>query len=81
MCMVCVVAYPNEIIGIDLLAEIEECLSLIHMSAETPIDVLMFIVSYGDNVFPNMCAVLQILITVGVGYQFRAVNFHSQNSY
>jgi len=33
---------------------------------ETPIDLLRLIASYGDNVFPNLCAVLQILLTVGV---------------
>ena len=33
---------------------------------ETPIDLLRFIVSYGDNVFPNLCTILQILLTVGV---------------
>lgn len=71
MCMVCAVAYPNDISGIDLLAEIEDCRSLVHMHdvitvPETPIDLLRFIVSYGDNVFPNLCTILQILLTVGV---------------
>jgi hypothetical protein len=71
MCTVCSVAYPNDICGIQLLAEIEDCRSLVHMHdvirvPETPIDLLRFIVSYGDNVFPNLCTILQILLTVGV---------------
>jgi len=61
----CAVAYPNDISGIDLIAEIDDCRSLVHMHdaitvPETPIDLLMFIVSYGDNVFPNFILKTQI---------------------
>jgi len=51
--MVCAVTYPNDITGIDLLAEIEDCHSLIHthdaitVPTDTPIDVLRFITVYG----------------------------------
>jgi len=61
--------HTHDISGIDLLTEIEDCRSLVHTHnaitvPETPIDLLMFIVSYGDNVFPNLCIILQILLTV-----------------
>jgi len=64
--MVLAAAYQNDkrdLRHIDLLAEIEDCRSLVHMHPaitvpETPIDLLSFIVSYGDNVFPNLCAIL-----------------------
>jgi len=80
MCMVCAVASPK-----DLLAEIEDCSrSLVHMHdavtvPETPIDFLRFVLSYGDNVFPNVCTIsyryfLQLV------YQLLVVNVHSQNS-
>ena len=34
--------------------------------SETPMDLLGFIVSYGDDVFPNLRISLQILLTIAV---------------
>ena len=33
---------------------------------ETPLDLLSFIISYGDDVFPNLRISLQILLTIAV---------------
>jgi len=41
---------------------------------ETQNDLLRFIVSYGDNVFPNLCTILQILLTVSVSYHI--ISYH-----
>jgi len=69
--MVCTVAYPNDISSVDLLAEIEDCRSLVQkhdtiMVPETQTDLLRFILSDDDNVFPNLSTIIQILLTVDV---------------
>jgi len=48
--------------------EIEDCKMLLSMRVEilprTPVDLLEFIVAYGDNAFSNLRIYLQILLTV-----------------
>jgi len=70
-------AYPSNIKGSELLAEIEDCRALLLMRQQnssdcstlpqTSLDLLKFIVSFGGpDVFPNLRIALQILLTIAV---------------
>lgn len=72
-CVDCANAYPADVTSSELMAEIEDCRSLLRMPEssytpyETPIELLRFITSFGDrDVFPNLATILQILLTIGV---------------
>ena len=56
--------------GHELFTEIGDCKMLLSIRTEvqpiTPLDLLNFIISYGDAVFPNLRVSLQILLTIAV---------------
>ena len=62
--------YDTDINGEDLSTEVCDCRMLLNnrgdISPKTPIELLSFIISYGDDVFPNLRISLQILLTIAV---------------
>ncbi|KAG1652640.1 Zinc finger MYM-type protein 1 [Nymphon striatum] len=62
--------YDTDIDGNELFIEIGDCRMLLSNRTEalpeTPLDLLGFIVFYGDDVFPNLRISLQILLTIAV---------------
>ncbi|CAM1308417.1 Uncharacterised protein r2_g1833 [Pycnogonum litorale] len=62
--------YDTDINGNELFIEIGDCRMLLSNRTkalpETPLDLLGFIVFYGDDVFPNLRISLQILLTIAV---------------
>ena len=62
--------YDTDVNGHELCTEIGDCKMLLstrtEVLPETPLDLLGFIVSYGDDVFPNLRISLQILLTIAV---------------
>ena len=62
--------YDTDINGHELFAEIGDCRMLLsnrtECQPETPMALLGFIVSFGDDVFPNLRISLQILLTIPV---------------
>ncbi|KAG8238966.1 hypothetical protein J437_LFUL018705 [Ladona fulva] len=62
--------YDTDINGNELFIEIGDCGMLLSNLTEalpkTPLDLLGFIVFYGDDVFPNLRISLQILLTIAV---------------
>ena len=62
--------YSTDISGAELFTEIADFQMLLKSRGgpipTTPLDLLSFILSYGDDVFPNLRIALQILLTVTV---------------
>lgn len=62
--------YNTDISGAELFSEIADSQMLLKSRGDplptTPLDLLSFIVSYGDDVFPNLRIALQILLTIAV---------------
>lgn len=61
--------YDTDVEGGDLCLEICDCKMLLvnrDSLPSSPLDLLSFIVSYGDDVFPNLRIALQILLTISV---------------
>ncbi|KAG1687021.1 Zinc finger MYM-type protein 1 [Nymphon striatum] len=62
--------YDTDIDGNELFIKIGDCRMLLSNRTEalpeTPLDLLGFIVFYGDDVFPNLRISLQILLTIAV---------------
>ncbi|CAM1323605.1 Uncharacterised protein r2_g3213 [Pycnogonum litorale] len=62
--------YDTDINGNEIFIEIGDCRMLLSNRTkalpETPLDLLGFIVFYGDDVFPNLRISLQILLTIAV---------------
>ena len=62
--------YDTDINGYELFPEIGDCRMLLSNRTEgqpeTPLALLDFIVSFGDDVFPNLRISLQILLTIPV---------------
>jgi hypothetical protein len=62
--------YDTDINGHELFTEIGDCKMLLsnrnEVLPETPLDLLGFIVFYGDDIFPNLRISLQILLTIAV---------------
>ena len=62
--------YNSDINGNELCNEINDCRMLLIERKEeipkSPIDLLKFVISYGEDVFPNLRISLQILLTIGV---------------
>jgi len=62
--------YSTDISGAELFTEIADSQMLLKSRGDplptTPLDLLSFIVSYGDDVFPNLRIALQILLTIAV---------------
>lgn len=60
--------YQTDVDGTELFNEIIDCRMLLRTrhedSPKTPLDLLNFIISYGDEVFPNLRIALQILLTI-----------------
>ena len=60
--------YITDVNGYKMFTEIGDCKMLLstrtEVLPETPLDLLGFIVSYGDDVFPNLRISLQILLTI-----------------
>ena len=62
--------YYTDVDGFELFNEICDCKMLLKnckdFSLQNPLQLLEFIISYGEDVFPNFRIVLQILLTVAV---------------
>lgn len=62
--------YDTDVDGKELFDEICDCRMLLNSRSDAlpvvPLDLLSFIVSYGDDVFPNLRNALQILLTLAV---------------
>jgi len=62
--------YDTDVNGHELFTEIGNRKMLLSIRTEvqpkTPLDLLNFIISYGDDVFPNLRVSLQILLTIAV---------------
>ena len=62
--------YDSDVEGIELLNEVCDCRMLLETrqdtAPKTPTELLSFIVSYGEDVFPNLRVALQILLTIAV---------------
>lgn len=60
--------YDTDLQGADLASEILDCRTSLKSRKEVvirkPTELLQFIVSYGDVVFPNLRVSLQILLTI-----------------
>jgi len=61
--------YDSDFDGNELFTEIVDCrmllVSRIDSSITSPIELMKFVVSYGEDVFPNLRIALQILLTIG----------------
>ena len=72
--------YDTDVDGNELFTEIKDCRMLLNSRPDTlptsPLELLHFIISYGDDVFPNLRIALQILLTISVSI---AVKDHSAN--
>lgn len=62
--------YDTDFDGKELFNEICDCKMLLTTRGDalpsTPLDLISFIVSYGDDIFPNLRIALQILLTIAV---------------
>ena len=62
--------HSTDIRGAELFTEIADCQMLLKSRGDpiptTTLDLLSFILSYGDDVFPNLRIALQILLTIAV---------------
>ena len=62
--------YDTDINGDELFRDINDCVMLLKtgddIKIDDPADLLLFIISYGEDVFPNLRVSLQILLTISV---------------
>ena len=62
--------YDTDINGDGLFRDINDCVILLKtrddIKIDDPADLLLFIISYGEDVFPNLRVSLQILLTIAV---------------
>ena len=62
--------YSTDISGAELFTEIADCQVLLKSRGgpipTSPLDLLSFILSYGDDVFPSLRTALRILLTIAV---------------
>ena len=62
--------YDTDIIGDELFRDINDCVMLLKtrddIKIDDPADLLLFIITYGEDVFPNLGVSLQILLTIAV---------------
>ncbi|KMQ81809.1 52 kda repressor of the inhibitor of the protein kinase-like protein [Lasius niger] len=62
--------YETDFNGAELYAEICDCKMLLRSRTESklkiPSELLAFIISYGEDVFPNLRVAIQILLTISV---------------
>ena len=62
--------YDTDINGYELFQDINDCVMLLKTKDDIKIDdhadLLLFIISYGEDVFPNLRVSLQILLTIAV---------------
>ena len=62
--------YDTDVDGEELYNEIIDCKMLLNTRGDTlpktPLDLVSFIISYGDDTFPNLRISLQILLTIAV---------------
>lgn len=62
--------YDTDVDGEELYNEIIDCKMLLNTRGDTlpktPLDLVSFIISYGDDTFPNLRIALQILLTIAV---------------
>ena len=62
--------YDTDINGDELFRDINDCVMLLKtrddIKIDNPADLLLFIISYGEDVFPNLRVSLQILLTIAV---------------
>ena len=74
--------YDTDINGHELFTEIGDCRMLLSNRTEgqpeTPLALLGFIVSFGDDVFPNLRIFLQILLTIPVSIASCERSFNSK---
>lgn len=60
--------YGSDVSGKELFCEICDCRMLLNLRKDimpkTPLELLKFLISYGDDVFPNFRIALQLLLTV-----------------
>ncbi|GBL87913.1 hypothetical protein AVEN_192080-1 [Araneus ventricosus] len=75
--------YNTDFDGPELYAEICDYKMLLRrredVRPKTAIEVLTFIISYGEDVFPNMRTALQILLTISVSIKSLVANARSAN--
>ncbi|XP_055882188.1 uncharacterized protein LOC129925758 [Biomphalaria glabrata] len=65
--------YKTDIDGTELFVEISDCSMLLktrpdatNATPSSPLELLSFIISYGNDIFPNLRIVLQIMLTISV---------------
>lgn len=62
--------YDTDVDGEELYNEIIDCKMFFNTRGDTlpktPLDLVSFIISYGDDTFPNLRIALQILLTIAV---------------
>jgi hypothetical protein len=62
--------YETDIDGTELFAEISDCNMLLKSRPDaaprSPLALLLFIISYGNDIFPNLRIALQIMLTICV---------------
>ena len=63
--------YDADVDGLELINEISDCRMLVNARQDdevpkTPLELLSFIVNYGEDVFPNLRVALQLLLTIAV---------------
>ena len=65
--------YDTDINGNELFRDINDCIMLLKtrddIKINNPADLLLFIISYGEDVFPNLRVSLQILLTIAVSIE------------
>ena len=70
-CLVFSNFYDADVDGLELINEISDCRMLVNARQDdevpkTPLELLSFIVNYGEDVFPNLRVALQLLLTIAV---------------
>lgn len=64
--------YDTDVDGEELYNEIIDCKMFFNTRGDTlpktPLDLVSFIISYGDDTFPNLRIALQILLTIAVSF-------------
>ncbi|XP_055877079.1 uncharacterized protein LOC129924643 [Biomphalaria glabrata] len=58
--------YKTDIDGTELFVEISDCSMLLDATPSSPLELLSFIISYGNDIFPNLRIALQIMLTISV---------------
>ena len=69
-CEILAIFYDTDINGDELFRDINDCVMLLKtrddIKIDDPADLLLFIITYGEDVFPNLRVSLQILLTIAV---------------